>query len=111
VFKNFFYLLLEFFSCDQPIETRAAVRVGRNVVFAMAVGCEPKPNCGHAAVKASVSKFVDIISILTFGRKDMGDGGIAETFNCERTKKCYQFVWISEITRVSCRKRGPKVFV
>jgi hypothetical protein len=70
------------FSCDQPLEMRAAVRVGRNVVSAMAFGCEPKPNCGHA----SVSKFVEIISILTFGRKDMGDGGIAETFNCERTK-------------------------
>jgi hypothetical protein len=66
---------------------RAAVRVGRNVVSAMAVGCEPNPNCGHAAANASVSKFIDITSILTFGRKDVGDGGSAETFNCERTKK------------------------
>ena len=87
---------------------RAAVRVGRNVVSAMAVGCEPNPNCGHAAANASVSKFVEITSILTFGRGDVGDGGIAETFNCERTKKCYQFVRISEVTRVSCRKHGPK---
>jgi hypothetical protein len=79
-------LLLEVFSCDQPLEMRAAFRVGPDVVSAMAVGCEPNPNCGHVAVNASVPKFMEIISILTFGRKDIGDGGIAETFNCERTK-------------------------
>jgi len=77
---------LKIYSCDQPLEMRAAVRVGPNVVSAMAVGCEPNPNCGHVAVNASASKFVEIISILTFGRKDIGDGGIAETFNCEKTK-------------------------
>jgi len=77
---------LKIFGCDQPLEMRAAVRVGPNVVSAMAGGCEPNPNCGHVAVNASVSKFMEIISILTFGRKDKGDDCIAETFNCERTK-------------------------
>jgi hypothetical protein len=73
-------LVLKIFSCDQPLEMRAAARVGPNVVSAMALECEPNPNCGHVAVNASVSKFVEIISILTFGRKDIGDGGITETF-------------------------------
>jgi hypothetical protein len=59
---------------------RAAARVDPNVVPVVAVGCEPNPNCGHVAVNASVSNFVEIISILTFGRKDIGDGAIAETF-------------------------------
>lgn len=71
---------MKIFSCDQPLEMRAAARVGPNVVSAMALGCEPNPNCRHVAVNASVSKFVEIISILTFGRKDIGDGGITETF-------------------------------
>jgi hypothetical protein len=73
-------LVLKIFSCNQPLEMRAAARVGPNVVSAMALGCEPNPNCRHVAVNASVSKFVEIISILTFGRKDIGDGGITETF-------------------------------
>jgi hypothetical protein len=68
------------FSCDQPLEMRAAARVSPNVVSAMAFGCEPNLNCGHVAVNTTVSKFVEIISILTFGRKGIGDGVIAETF-------------------------------
>ena len=80
IFFFFINLLLKMFSCDQPLEMRAAARVGPNVVSAMAFGCEPNPNCGHVAVNTTVSKFVEIISILTFGRKDIGDGGIAETF-------------------------------
>jgi hypothetical protein len=75
----FINLLLNIFSCDQPLEMRAAARVVSNVVSAMAVGCEPNPNCGHVAVNTSVSKFVEVISILTLGRKDIGDGGITET--------------------------------
>lgn len=85
-FFIFINLLLKIFSCDQSLETCAAVRVGPNLVSAMAVRCEPNPNCGHVAVNASVSTFVEIISILTFGSKDNGDGCIAEIFNCERTK-------------------------
>jgi hypothetical protein len=43
-------------------------------------------NWGQVEANAPVSKSVETILIPTFGRKDKGDGGTAETIKCVRTK-------------------------